>query len=169
MHLYKTITLAVVLCAISLAVHTPEAGSVEKRELGWVENARIIPENIRLAAKLDTGAATSSLGVERLTRFERAGRPWVRFVLSDKKGKQFVFERPIIRTVRVKRSQAESRTRPVIMLAICLAGGYSDETVTLATRSHLLYPLLIGRATLEERFLVNPSRRRMHRAKCFNR
>lgn len=169
MYPYRKIALALVLCAAALVVRPPEACSGEKRELGWLENARILPENIRLTAKLDTGANTTSLGVEELTRFERNGRPWVRFSLTDKKGRTFVFERPIIRAVRVKRSQATTRTRPVVLLAICLAGELRNESVTLATRSHLLYPLLVGRASLAGRFLVNPSRKRTHPARCIGR
>ena len=169
MHRNQTMGFALACCAAVLVGQPSEAYSGEKRELGWVENARLLPEDIRLSAKLDTGANTTSLGVEKLTRFERNGRPWVRFGLTDKKGQTFVFERPVIRTVRVKRSQARTRARPVVMLTICLGGEFSDETVTLAVRSHLLYPLLIGRASMEGRFLVNPSRKRTHPATCIDR
>lgn len=169
MYRYRRIALNLVYCAAVLVVLSAGSYGVEKRELGWVENARILPENIRLTAKLDTGANTTALGVEKMTRFERKGRPWVRFFLTDKKGKTFVFERPIIRVVRVKRSQAKTRTRPVVLLAICLAGEISNESVTLATRTHLLYPLLVGRASLVGRFLVNPSRKRTSPAKCIGR
>lgn len=169
MYRYRRIALILVYCAAALVVPSPGTYGAEKRELGWIENARILPENIRLTAKLDTGANTTSLGVEKMTRFERNGRPWVRFSLSDKKGKTFVFERPIIRAVRVKRSQAKTRTRPVVLLAICLAGEISNESVTLSTRSYLLYPLLVGRATLVGRFLVNPSRKRAGQANCIRR
>ncbi len=163
---HRAVVSVLVYCAAVVLMQPSVAFGREKRELGWVENASILPENIRLSAKLDTGANTTSLGIEQLTRFERKGRPWVRFRLSDKTGKAFILERPVIRTVRVKRSQAQTRDRPVVLLTICLAGEFSDETVTLATRSHLLYPLLIGRASMEGRFLVNPSRTRTHATNC---
>ncbi len=169
MYRHRAIVFLLVYCTAVVVVQPSGAYGREKRELGWVENARILPENIRLSAKLDTGANTTSLGVEQLTRFERKGRPWVRFRLTDKKGQTFIFERPVIRTVRVNRSQAQTRDRPVVMLTICMAGEFSDESVTLATRSHLLYPLLIGRASLVGRFLVNPSRTRTHPTKCIGR
>ena len=162
-------SLFVVLCAGFFHADAPAAHSDEKRELGWLENVRVLPEDMTLVAKLDTGANTTSLGTRRLTRFERGGRPWVRFALSDKKGKEFEFERPIIRVVRVKRSEARTRTRPVVMLTLCIAGRFSEETVILTTRSHLLYPMLIGRATMAGHFLVNPSRKYTRRAKCIGR
>lgn len=163
---YGRFALAVVYCAATLALRPPGAYGDEKRELGWIEKVRILPEGVTLTAKLDTGANTTSLGVRHLTRFERDGRPWVRFVVSDRNGKELVFVRPVIRAVRVKRSEARTRTRPVVMLTICIAGSFREETVTLATRSHLLYALLIGRATMEGRFLVNPSRKYTHPARC---
>jgi len=150
-----------VLCLSGLAAY-----SGEKRELGWVEHARILPENVQLRAKLDTGANTSSIDANHLAYFDRNGRPWVRFVVDAKNGSAMTFERPIVRVVQVKRSDSATTIRPVVMLTICLGGEFRDETVTLVNRSHLRYPLLIGRATMEKRFVVNPSRKDVYATDC---
>ena len=39
--------------------------------LGWAERARIFPGNLPIQAKLDTGANTSSLNVEKYQIFDR--------------------------------------------------------------------------------------------------
>jgi hypothetical protein len=155
---------AIGLLAPAAAVHGDE-----KPVLGWVESVRILPENVRLTAKLDTGADTSSIDAAQPTAFERDGRPWIRFSISDYKGKPTVFERPVIRIVRVKRSETVTVTRPVVMLALCLGGKFREEAVTLADRSHLRYRVLIGRSALAGRFLENPSLKFTTRPDCLAR
>ena len=155
---------AIGLLAPAAAVHGDE-----KPVLGWVESVQILPENVRLSAKLDTGADTSSIDAAQLTPFERDGRPWIRFSISDRKGKPTIFERPIIRIVRVKRSETVTVTRPVVMLSVCLDGKFREEAITLADRSHLVYPVLIGRSAMAGRFLENPSLKFTTRPNCFGR
>lgn len=135
------------------------AYGAEKLELGWVEKAQLLPENLVLDAVLDTGANSTSIDATNITRFERGGRPWIRFSVSDRKGDTATFERPVVRAVRIKKSDIDATTRPVVMLAICLAGRFREEAVNITDRSHLRYPLLIGRAAMAGRFLVNPSRK----------
>lgn len=129
------------------------------REVGWVENVLVLPEKLTLKAKLDTGAATTSIDASDITRFEQHGRPWVRFAITDQRGHAAVLERPVVRTVKVKRSGLEDEDRPVVLLALCLGGEFRDVAVTLSDRSNLLYTLLIGRSAMAGRFLVNSSRK----------
>lgn len=138
-------------------------------ELGWLEYVRILPENMVLKAKLDTGANTSAISAKQITRFERDGRPWVRFNVSDRKGAEVEFERPITRVVRVKRSDDPAKARPVVLLTICLAGRFREESFTLANRAHLNYVVLIGRTVLSQRFLVVPARKYTHKPDCIGR
>lgn len=144
---------------------TPGYGD-SPRTMGWVEKVTVLPENLVLTAKLDTGAQTSALDAPRHKRFERDGKPWVRFTVNDRRGRTAVFERPVIRAVRVSRSDTATQTRPVIMLALCLDGMYREEAVTLTNRSHLSTPLLIGRSMMSGRFLVNPWRKNLAKQKC---
>ena len=52
---------------------------------GWLEYVVLEPWDIKLRAKLDTGAKTSSLHALNIERFIRDGQSWVRFNTEDKK------------------------------------------------------------------------------------
>lgn len=144
------------------------AASDQKLVMGYIERVQILPENLRLKAKLDTGAHTSAIDATRLIRFERNGQPWVRFTVSDRKGKTATFERPTIRVVRVRRSDSPTTTRPVVMLVLCLGGKYRHEAVTLTNRSHLSTSVLIGRSMLQGRYLVHSARKFTSKKDCFD-
>jgi hypothetical protein len=154
----KSLSIATVF-AFALLANLASAYCAEKLVLGWVEKAQLLPENLVLDAVLDTGANSTSIGATNLSRFERGGRPWIRFSVSDRKGNSSIFERPVVRAVRIRQSDIDAATRPVVMMAICIAGRFREEAVNLTNRSHLRYPLLIGRAAMAERFIVNPSRK----------
>ena len=53
------------------------AGSQEKRIVGWIERVKICPENNVFKAKLDTGSNNSSLDATKIIEFERYGKKWV--------------------------------------------------------------------------------------------
>jgi len=139
------------------------------REVGWIENVTVLPEKLTLKAKLDTGAGTTSMGASDITRFEQHGRPWVRFAIRDQRGNAAVLERPIVRTVKVKRSGLEDEDRPVVLLALCLGGEFRDVPVTLSDRSNLVYTLLMGRSSMAGRFLVDASRKFTAKQSCVPR
>jgi hypothetical protein len=133
--------------------------------MGWVEYATLFPGGVRLRAKLDTGAKTSSIDVSKLETFSRNGRKWTRFAVSDRNGATAEFERPIVRYSRIRRSQAKTVRRPVVTLGLCLGSRYQEVEVNLAERSHLNYPLLLGRASLDG-FVVDPSRKFTAEPRC---
>lgn len=139
------------------------------RAVGWVEHVLVLPEKLTLKAKLDTGAQTTSVGASDITRFEQHGRPWVRFAITDRLGNAAVLERPVVRTLKVKRSGSEDENRPVVLLALCLGGEFRDEAVTLSDRSNLLYTLLVGRSAMAGRFIVDSSRKYTAKQGCIPR
>lgn len=157
--------IAVRLCA-GLALATALATGVQAgasrgsqtQVFGWVENVRLFPGGLTLTAKLDTGARTSSVDAQGYEIFKRAGRRWVRFRVSDRKGNTVQFERPVARIARIRRSESKTTERPVIMLGLCLGMLYREVEVNLANRAHLNHPMLIGRSSIEGIALVDPSR-----------
>lgn len=161
--------LSVMACAIGWVMPLSAARGEAPRELGWVEKVQILPEKLTVSAKMDTGAHTSSVDATDTVEFERNGRPWVRFLVSDRDGNIATFERPVVRVVRLKRSETVTTKRHVVMLALCLGGTFREEPVTLTSRTHLLYPLLIGRSAMEGRFVVNPSRTFVGKPDCLGR
>lgn len=107
-----------------------------------------------LKARVDSGANTSSLSASDITRFERDGEDWVRFKLAlndddvavESQRDEWI-EAPIVRRVRIVQASGED-SRPVVSLLLTL--GPIRETVefTLNDRSHLDYPVLLGRRFL---------------------
>ena len=68
------------------------AENSQSKIFGWVENGLILPANIPVKVKLDTGAKTSSLDAKHLEEFKKDGQAWVRFNIEVKgghQGKQF--------------------------------------------------------------------------------
>lgn len=126
--------------------------------MGWIENAELEDTGLRLRAKLDTGARSSSLDVLDHEIFKKDGRDWVRFTVSDRKKTKKVLERPVLKFIRIRRSEAVTTRRPVIEMRICIGPIAATTQVNLANRAHLNNPLLIGRRFLENRILVDSSR-----------
>ena len=124
---------------------------------GWVENVTLFPGNLKIKAKLDTGARNSSLNANQIEEFEREGARWVRFELKNWKGRTVLFETRVIRMATIKQHETQSLTRPVIRIGICLGNVYKEVEVNLEDRSKFNYQLLIGRSYLRNSFLVDSS------------
>lgn len=122
---------------------------------GWVEPIYLGEANIKLTAKLDTGANTSSLSAADLTHLVRQQKPWVAFTVRSDDGQEIRIEQPVIRIARIRRAGAGVRERPVISLPVCLAGYREPAEFTLTDRSAMNYPVLIGRAFLAKRIIVD--------------
>lgn len=127
----------------------------ERVIMGWLESVFFRPWNVRMTAKLDTGANTSSLHAERIERFTRDGRKWVRFTVVKSDDKKFVVERPVIRTANIKQHGKESAQREVVTMVLCKNGRDYDTEFTLVDRSNFSYPVLLGRSFLKQAALVD--------------
>jgi len=128
--------------------------------IGEVEPVSIVRAKMIKQARIDTGATTSSLDVEDYTEFERDGRKWVRYHLKDRTtGEIAELENRVIKFVLIKRIDAESHRRPVIRLKVRLGSKTLNEEFTLADRSQLDFPVLIGRNILSGNFMVDVSRK----------
>jgi len=135
-----------------------------KLRLGAVEQVRLVDEKITYAARIDTGADFSSIGVYNIKTFERDSENWVRFSLEDDAAATR-FEYPIFDTIRIKVSSTETADRIEIKMDIELGGvKYKNQIFNLADRSHLKYQLLIGRSFLRDIAVVDVSRRNLQRS-----
>jgi hypothetical protein len=118
--------------------------------MGWLESIHVQPWGVRLTAKLDTGAKTSSLHASRVEHFRKGDTNWVRFELYDQEaGKKIMVERPLTRTAYIKERKAGVSPRDVVMMQLCKNGRTYDTEITLVDRSNFNYPLLLGRSFLE--------------------
>lgn len=127
--------------------------------VGAVETVRVDPPGIQLDARIDTGATTSSIHADDKQEFERDGRRWVRFSLSEVTDENLrSIELPVERTVLIKRHNAESVRRYVVRMWVTLGDIREHIEVTLADREDFEYSLLIGRNFLTDTALVDVSR-----------
>ena len=134
--------------------------------IGWLENARIEPSGLSLVAKVDTGAKHSSIKAEVLARYEKEGKPWVRFEIITKKGDRAIIESLVVRETIIKSHKGKYLKRPVVLLNISLGGVSKTVEVNLARRKGFNYALLIGRSFLAKDFWVDVSAKFTVRPSC---
>jgi len=141
--------------------------SVEFEILGWVEWVKLLDGELRLKAKLDTGAANSSLDATDIVRFRRDGARWVRFTVSDPESDQQIkLEKPLVRNVRIIRHDGNHQRRPVIKMPICIGNRKQEVEVNLIDRSNFIYPMLLGRSALEGFALIDSGQTFQHPPAC---
>jgi hypothetical protein len=131
------------------------------RIYGWREDITIDGVKGKMRAKLDTGALTSSVHAEEKELFERDGKKWVRFIVTDPRDKKPVrtrIEAPLVRVARIKEPNAESVMREVVRLSYQIGERKLRGEFTLNNRSNMLAPVLIGRNCLKDLGWVDPSR-----------
>lgn len=128
---------------------------------GWREKVLIDGLEKSMYAKLDTGAYTSSIHAEEKELFERDGKKWVRFIVTEPRKKdspRVKIEAPLVRIARIKNPGGESETREVVKLAFKIGDRKLRGDFTLNNRSNMLSAVLIGRTTIKELGWIDPSR-----------
>lgn len=133
----------------------------DKTILGQSEWIYVSKVKKSFKARIDTGAATSSINAVDIERFERDGKKWVRFNLAhseDHKEKQI--EARIVRIAKILQSSKPGvgTERLVVDLHIRIAGIAHSTEFTLTDRTHMEYPILIGRSFMQDLILVDVSR-----------
>lgn len=128
--------------------------------IGEAENVTFIAKKLRLKARIDTGATTSSLGALDLKPFERDGKKWIRFTIKDPVIERYVdFEKPVARIAEIKRHGAAAQERPVVKLKVMMGEVEMEREFSLTDRSRYNFPVLIGRNVLRGKFLVDVNRK----------
>lgn len=132
----------------------------DKLVVGEVETVRFDNLGLALRGRIDTGAETSSLDARRIRRFQRDGENWVRFTIADPvSGEPLVLERPRSRRVRIiQAGNDDPDRRPVVELRVTLGNSTQTAEFTLADRSALEFPILIGRNVLRDLMVVDVSK-----------
>lgn len=125
--------------------------------VGWRELVHLPELGLRgIPAKIDTGARTSSLHGVVLDEFERDGEKYVRFAVD--------FERPHVRQIceavhvdirGITSSNGETQYRYVIKTPLKIGDIRFRAEISLADRSDMKFPMLIGRSSLRRRFVVD--------------
>lgn len=140
------------LLALLIMGVTGAVDAQEKVTIGLVEDVVLMPWKIRLPARIDTGAAVSSLDARSLKVIDNE----VEFVLPSKYGGQKI-RLPIAGWHTVRSAEAKER-RPIIEIELCVGPKLIRAKVNLNDRSQMKYPFLLGRNILTENFVVDCDR-----------
>ena len=132
-----------------------------KLAIGWCEMVDIPSLGLsQVHAKMDTGAATSSIHASRIKPFIRDGKIWVEFWFrlnagqKPKRYEELVVDRRVVRS-----SNGIVQERYVIAAQFCFGTLCWQGQLTLANRRSMAFPLLIGRRALRRGFVVDSGRR----------
>lgn len=130
---------------------------------GWREFADFPGWGLsRVRVKLDTGARSAAVGVRSFTLSEVQGRAEVELCLAPyrrRPDKVVVVRVPVAGFTMVRSSTGQLERRPVIEVDVRLGPIAKRVRATVADRSRMLVPILLGRTALAPEFVVDPSRR----------
>jgi hypothetical protein len=147
MNLIRTFLFAAVIIFIAAPAY-----ATDKIEIGAIEDIIIMPFGASIPARIDTGAALSSLDVIHYT----INGDYVTFTLAKRCGGHKIRSRLI--GVKPIRSSNGIKKRPIVELDICIGSEVVRTLVTINDRSKMQYPFLMGRQTFQGKFVVDVSR-----------
>jgi len=141
------ISLSLSVLLFLLAAGMLDAG--EKITVGEVEDVVLMPWGVKLPARIDTGAATSSLDAREL----KVKNNIAEFRLPKKYG-DLQLRLPVVEWQSIRSADFKER-RPVVEITLCMGPRLIRTQVTLNDRSTVSYPLIVGRNILRENFVVD--------------
>ncbi len=134
--------------------------TTEKRVIGPTTIVEEANSELAFKARVDTGATTTSLHVEEWAieneskvMAENIGKK-IRFRMKNHRGESQWMETQIEEIALVK-TAAHQEERYKVLLTICWKDMKKQVMVTLNDRSHMEYPMLLGRNFLEGDFVVD--------------
>ncbi|BFM06857.1 RimK/LysX family protein [Halioxenophilus aromaticivorans] len=153
-------------CPAPVACPTIISGAVTKEGdiaiIGRIEYVDVMSIDMRKKARIDTGAETTSIDASNIVEFERDGRKWVQFTVTDRSSDDMSeVKAPVVRTVRIKQHGVDNVRRQVVELDLRMGTLRETVEVTLADRERFDYPILIGRNFLRGRAVVDVSQKYM--------
>ncbi len=110
----------------------------EKTIVGFIEKVKLNGSDSEeeILARIDTGATNSSIDLKLASKLKLG---------------------PVIQSKLIKSANG-TRLRPVIESEVEICGHRIKTKFTLADRSHMRYPVLIGQNILKQGFLIDPNK-----------
>lgn len=143
---------AVILSFLGFFLSCAILEASDKPVIGADEYVFILPYKIKVPARVDTGAATTSLDARNLS----VAGDTVTFTLpSQSEGSTITV--PIV-AWRYIRSSGSRERRPVVEMELYIASKRLRARVNLNDRSNMKYPMIIGRNVITGNFLVDTSK-----------
>jgi hypothetical protein len=126
--------------------------------VGWREYVKLPLLGVgNFVAKIDSGARSAALHAENIEITGSGQRKTVTFMVRIN-GRHHHCQAPLVGERRVKNSSGVSELRPVVETEIQLGEHRLTAEVTLTNRIDMGVPMLLGRATVRDHFLVHPGR-----------
>lgn len=124
--------------------------------IGWRERIALPELGIDLMqAKIDTGARTSAIHATRARRFQRDGVDWVRFHIPHASGLTARdCEAPLVDRRAIKNTSGLGEDRLVIETLLVIGGRRWRIEVSLADRSAMAMPIILGRTAIRRRSIL---------------
>lgn len=128
--------------------------------LGAKEWTLLEKYDLAVETRVDTGATTSSINAMNIEKFERDGKKWVKFNLPDDNGSLIPIEARFARETNIVQSSdtEQKQTRVVAKIKVKVGSVSKIAEFTLVDRSHMSYPLLLGREFMKDEVLVDVSK-----------
>ncbi|WFL76801.1 RimK/LysX family protein [Altererythrobacter arenosus] len=125
--------------------------------VGWREIVHLPQLGLaNIPAKIDTGARTSSLHGSVIEEFEREGQKYIRFAVDFPQQKvRQLCEAVHVDMRGITSSNGETQRRYVIKTPLKIGSLSFRAEISLADRSDMKFPMLIGRSSLRRRFVVD--------------
>lgn len=125
--------------------------------IGWRELVSLPDLGLRsVPAKIDTGARTSSLHAVILDRYMKGGQENVRFAVDfEQQHVRQVCEAVAVDWRGITSSNGETQLRLIIKTPLVIGRRRFRVEISLADRSDMKFPMLIGRSALRRRFVVD--------------
>ena len=159
--------LAALVVGVLTVVNASGKDSAKKKEKIVIGSTATVTETssgVSFPARIDTGAETCSLHVEKVQIDDKTARrlrnvgKTARFLIKDKDGNTHWVEAIIADAVRIKSSSlkaGEYDHRYKVRLTLQWKDFRKEVLVTLNDRTDMEYPLLLGRNFLRGDFLVD--------------
>ncbi|MDD5319762.1 MAG: ATP-dependent zinc protease [Methylococcales bacterium] len=132
-----------------------------KLMLGWREWVGLPEFNItQIKAKVDTGARSSALHAFIIDPYRKGGQRWIMFAIHPLQRRTDVSiecHAPIKDRRLVSDSGGHKQRRYVIETRLILGQSLITAEMTLTNRDTMLFRMLIGRTTMNNRFIIDPS------------
>ncbi|WP_116970190.1 RimK/LysX family protein [Blastomonas sp. UPD001] len=142
------------------SLRTPKADR-QPIDIGWVECVDLPDLGLaKIKAKIDTGAATSSIHATRVRPVTIDGQLIVEFWFRAHRGEPArKYRAPGVEQRSVKSSNGAIELRYVIETTMVLGSVRWKGHMTLANRNTMTFPILIGRRALRRGFRVDCRRK----------
>ena len=138
------------LCAANAAAESP------KLIIGATEIIEVEPSKLRIKARVDTGAQTTSIHAEDIeidSGGDARGKP-IAFRIVNQQGQSQRVETHVAKQIVVRTSEGSER-RYAVPLTLTLRQHSKTVLVTLNDRSQMRYRLLLGRNWLRGDYIVD--------------